>query len=143
MTRITVGKSVGFVIGLVGFLAMPALLPEADPLVRWGILLWYTTLGGIIGIFGVFTRHPVLRLPMPWWLRAPLLGAWMNFVLTFFAYDVMAAAMVSLFGTDSSFSSPFWFVLEGAIVGLVIGYAATRLGGEGRETVADESVSVF
>ena len=31
--------------------------------------------------------------------------------------------------------SPFWFTLEGALVGLLIGYAATRFGGEGKETV--------
>ena len=60
----------------------------------------------------------------------------MNFVLTFFAYDTLAAAMVSLFGPEGILSSPFWFVAEGAIVGLVIGFAATRFGGEGPETVA-------
>jgi hypothetical protein len=32
-------------------------------------------------------------------------------------------------------TSPFWFVLEGAIVGLIMGYFATRFGGEGEETV--------
>ncbi len=28
----------------------------------------------------------------------------------------------------------FWFVAEGVVVGLVIGYACTRIGGEGPET---------
>jgi len=104
-------------------------------LIRWGILLWYTTLGAIIGVFGVFIWHPVLKLPMPWWIRAPMLGAWMNFVLTFFVYDTMKAMMTSLFGADGILTSPFWFAAEGAIVGLVIGYFATRFGGEGKETV--------
>lgn len=31
--------------------------------------------------------------------------------------------------------SPFWFVLEGAVIGLIIGFFATRFGGEGAETV--------
>jgi len=31
--------------------------------------------------------------------------------------------------------SPFWFTLEGALVGLIIGFFATRFGGEGKETV--------
>ncbi len=113
VTRIAIGKMVGFAVGLAGFLLLPYFAPEAGWLVRWGVLLWYTTLGAIIGVFGVFTWHPVLKLPMPWWFRAPLLGAWMNFVLT----------------------SPFWFTLEGAVVGLLIGYLATRFGGEGKETV--------
>jgi len=135
-TRIAIGKIVGFAIGLIGFVLMPYIWPEAPLMLRWGVLLWYTTVGAIIGLVGVFTRHPVLRLPMPWWFRAPIMGGWMNFVLTFFAYDVMKAMLVAMFGPDGIFSSPFWFVLEGAIVGLLIGYLATRFGGEGKETVA-------
>ncbi len=135
VTRIAIGKGVGFVVGLIGFLSLPYIAPEAGLMIRWGILLWYTTLGALIGVFGVFTHHPVLKLPLPWWVRAPFLGAWMNFVLTFFAYDTMAEVMVEVFGAAGLLTSPFWFVLEGALVGLLIGYAATRFGGEGKETV--------
>ena len=135
VTRIAIGKGIGFVFGLAGFIALPYLLPDGGPLLRWGILLWYTTLGAIIGVFGVFTYHPVLRLPMPWWFRAPLVGGWMNFVLAFFAYEPMQAVMIAMFGAQGMLSSPFWFTAEGAIVGLIIGYAATRFGGEGKETV--------
>ena len=135
VTRIAIGKGVGLVIGFAGFITLPYFAPDAGWLIRWGILLWYTTLGAIIGVFGVFTWHPVLKLPMPWWFRAPLLGAWMNFVLTFFAYDVMKTMMTTLFGADGIMTSPFWFTAEGAVVGLLIGYFATRFGGEGKETV--------
>ncbi len=135
VARIAIGKAVGFAVGLAGFLLLPVFVPEAGWLIRWGILLWYTTLGAIIGVFGVFTWHPVLKLPMRWWFRAPLLGAWMNFVLTFFAYDTMKDMMVAMFGTEGVLTSPFWFTLEGAVVGLLIGYLATRFGGEGAETV--------
>ena len=100
-------------------------------------MLWYTTLGAIIGMFGVLTWHPVLKLPMPWWVRAPVLGAWMNVVLVFFAFDTLAAMMTAVFGTDGVLASPFWFAAEGAVVGFVIGYFATRLGGEGAETVGN------
>ncbi len=135
VTRIAIGKGIGFLVGLVGFISLPFFLPEAGWLIRWGILLWYTTLGAIIGVFGVFTWHPVLNLPMPWWFRALLLGAWMNFVLTFFAYDTMKDMLVTMLGADGFLTSPFWFTLEGAVVGLLIGYVATRFGGEGKETV--------
>jgi hypothetical protein len=135
ITRIAVGKLIGFLFGFAGFLLLPFFFPEAGWLIRWGILLWYTTVGAIIGVFGVFTWHPVLKLPFPWWFRAPLIGAWMNFVLTFFAYDTMQQMMLSLFGEECMMSSPFWFTAEGAIIGLVIGYFATLLGGEGKETV--------
>jgi len=135
ITRIAIGKVIGFIFGLIGLIFLPYFWPEAEWLTRWGILLWYTTVGAIIGVFGVFTYHPVLKLPFPWWFRAPLLGAWMNFVLTFFAYDVMEAMLISMLGADSCCTSPFWFTAEGAIVGFIIGYFATRFGGEGKETV--------
>jgi hypothetical protein len=140
VTRIAVGKMVGLVIGLSGFILLPVFWPEAGWLIRWGILLWYTTLGAIIGVFGVFTWHPFLKFPLPWWFRAPLLGAWMNFVLTFFAYDMMAAVMVAMFGQQGILTSPFWFVLEGALVGLIIEIFARRFGGEGPDTIKEVTV---
>jgi hypothetical protein len=137
VTRIALGKAIGCAVGLVAFIALPAFLPDSSWLIRWGILLWYTTFGGIIGMAGVLTWHPVLHLPMPWWVRAPLLGAWLNFVLTFFAYATMERMLVATFGAGSFLASPWWFTLEGALIGLLIGYIATRLGGEGPATVAN------
>ena len=135
LTRIAIGKAIGLFFGLAGFILLPYFLPDGGWLLRWGILLWYTTVGAIIGVFGVVTYHPILKLPMPWWFRAPLVGAWMNFVLTFFAYDAMQAMMVAMFGVGGVLSSPFWFTVEGAIIGLIIGYFATRFGGEGKAAV--------
>ncbi len=134
VTRIAIGKLVGFSFGLLGLICLPYFWPEADWLLRIGILLWYTTVGAIIGVFGVFTFHPVLKLPLPWWVRAPLIGAWMNLVLTFFAYEKMQYVLYVMF-ESGAISSPFWFVAEGAIIGLIIGYLATRFGGEGIETI--------
>ena len=135
VTRIAIGKGVGFIIGLAGFAFFEFFLPEEDWMLRWGVLFWYTTIGAIIGVFGIFNWHPFFRLPFPWWIRAPLIGAWMNFVLTFFAYDIMQAVLISMFSKDHLLTSPFWFVAEGAVVGLVIGFFTTLFGGEGKETV--------
>ena len=134
MMRIAIGKGIGFLFGLAGFILLPSFMPDASGLLRWGILFWYPTVGAFIGVFGVVTYHPVLKLPMPWWFRSSLIGAWMNFVLVFFAHDAMESMMVALFGEGGALSSPFWFTAEGAIIGLVIGYFATRFGGEGVET---------
>jgi hypothetical protein len=137
ITRIVVGKIIGFLFGLSGLILLPYFLPETGWMERLGILFWYTTVGAVIGMAGVMTWHPVLRLPMPWWIRAPVIGAWMNFVLVFFAHELMSEMLVSVFGEGGALQSPFWFVSEGALVGLVIGYFATRLGGEGPATVTD------
>jgi len=131
VARIAIGKGLGLAVGLIGFFTLPIFVPEADLLLRWGILLWYTTFGAIIGVFGVFNWHPILKLPLPWWVRDPLVGGWLNFVLTFFAYDAMKTVLQTMFGVDGFMQSPFWFTLEGAIIGLVIGYFTTRFGGEG------------
>ena len=135
-TRIAIGKGLGALFGIAGFIYLTIYPIDADGLLRWGILLWYTTFGAIIGMFGVYTWHSVLKLPMPWWFRAPLIGAWLNFVLVFFAYDQMAAVLTGVFGAEGFPTSPFWFAAEGAVVGAIIGYVATRFGGEGPETVS-------
>jgi hypothetical protein len=135
ITRLAIGKGIGFLFGLAGLIFLPHFLPEIGWMTRWGLLFWYTTFGAIIGMFGVFTHYPVLNLTLPWWIRAPIIGAWMNFVLVFFAYDVMSDMMVSVFGEDGVIRSPFWFVAEGAAIALIIDYFATRFGGEGKETV--------
>ena len=69
-----------------------------------------------------------------------MLGAWMNFVITFFAINEMQAVMYALFGEDGIITSPFWLVAEGAIFGLIIDYVATRYGGEGKQTI--ESLNI-
>ena len=134
-TRIAIGKGIGFAIGLLGFIIMPAFMPEPTWLLRFGILFWYTTVGAIIGVFGVLVWHPVLHMPLPWWFRAPLIGGWMNFVLAFFAYDDLQAMMIYTFGADGIFLSPFWIAVEGMLVGLLIGFVATKIGGEGKAIV--------
>jgi len=135
ITRIAISKIAGLGFGLLGFVLLPVIWPEASMLLRVGILFWYITLGAIIGIFGVLIEHPVIKLPLPWWARGPLLGAWMNLVLACFAYDDIQAVMIAMCGENSMLYSPFWIILEGAIIGLIIDYFATRFGGEGKETV--------
>jgi hypothetical protein len=131
MTRIAIGMGAGFLLGFAGFLMVPYVLPNADPMLSWGFLLWYTTLGAVVVVFGVFDWRPtVSRLP-PWWIRAPLVGAWMNFVLTLLIHHHLREFSMVLFGAEGFLTSPYWFVAEGLLVGLIIGYAAARLGGEG------------
>ena len=125
---IGIGKAIGLLFGLAGFVLLPVLAPGSGWLLRWGVLLWYLTLGALVAMACILTRPPLSKPPMPWWLVATGLGAWMNFVLTLFAYDAMKMVMVSAFGENGVLQSPFWFMAEGASVGLVIGYGVTRLG---------------
>ena len=130
--RIGIGKLVGLLIGVTAYFLLPWFTGQTDALLQWGFLLWYATMGAFIGVFGVYNWHPILQLPMPWWLRAPLIGGWMNFVLMLLMYDRLADIMAR-FGSDLV-RSPGWFVVEGMLLGAFIGWLATRFAGEGIET---------
>lgn len=130
LNRLAVGKGIGLVIGIGGLGMVPAFMPGADPWLIWAILFWYPTIGAVIGFAGVLTAHP-LGFPMPWFVRGAAIGTWMNFVLVLFAHEPMRAFLEVWFGAGSWLASPFLFVPEGAAVGLVIDYLATRYGGEG------------
>lgn len=132
MTRIVVGKLTGFLLGVAGFFMLPAFGVD-DMKIRIGVLFWYAAIGAFIALAGVFTRHPMLKMKMPWWCMGPLIGAWMNFLLIMFAWDVFAPWMAN--GDFWGFTSPWWIVVEGAVVGLVISGLATLFGGAGPETV--------
>lgn len=131
MTRIVVGKSFGFLLGAIGFFMAPSFGVE-DMKIRIGILFWYAAIGAFIAMAGVFTWHPMLKMKMPWWCMGPLIGAWMNFLLILFAWDVLAPLTAD--GRFWGMTSPWWGVVEGAVVGLVISGLATLFGGEGPET---------
>ncbi len=133
LTRIAVGKAIGFVIGIVGFSVAPFISEEISMMTRLGILCWYPTIGAFIAVFGVFNWHPILNLPLPWWFRSTFVGAWMNFVLAFFAHEQMSTILDGIFHQNVS---PFWFVLNGGVFGLVTGFLCTQAGGEGPDTLA-------
>jgi type VI protein secretion system component VasF len=114
---------------------LPQYIEGVGMLPRLGILFWYVTFGAFLGMVGVFDYHPILRMRMPWWIRGVCIGAWLNLVLTFFAYDLMQEFLTAVFSADGIILSPFWFVLEGAVAGLLIEFFATRWGGEGPATV--------
>ena len=134
ITRTAVGKLLGLVFGLLCFWLLPMFAPDTSSQFLWGLLLWYITFGAIIGVVGVFDYHPILKLSLPWWLTAIIMGGWMNLVLTLLAYDQIQAVMVAIFGLNGVFESPYWFVVDGLFAGWIIGYAATKLGGYGAKT---------
>ncbi|RBP50707.1 hypothetical protein [Arenicella xantha] len=129
--RIGVGKVLGLAVGLLGFFVLPMLVDDSGLMLRIGIVFWYTTLGALVGVFGILARHPVFKLPMPWWFRGIWLGAWMNFVLVLIAYPVISQLSLEMFSATGPWASPFWMVLEGALIGLLIDFLLTRWFGDG------------
>jgi len=134
-TRIAIGKGIGLLIGLTAFIFIPYFLPEASATLKWGVFLWYITFGAIIGVFGVYTKIPMINCVMPWWIRGAYIGAWLNFTISLVAYDALVQLLLAVFGENGLFLSPFWMILEGAIFGFIIDYFATRIGGEGASII--------
>jgi hypothetical protein len=131
ITRIAYGKLTGLVFAGVGLLIIPQVFPELTTTIKLGFVLYYITLGALIGLFGVLTYHPTVNMQMRWWFRGPAIGAWMNFILVLFIYDQMAPMMVRTFGAGSVLASPWWIILEGALFGLIADFICTRFAGEG------------
>lgn len=130
--RLMVSKTLGAVIGLIAFLMLPSIWVDAPMYLRVGILLWYITFGGMVGLMGLINQHPVWpSIKLPAWFRGPFIGGWLNFVLVFFAYNEMETMLIN--ADMMGMMSPFWFVLFGAIFGLIIDLAATKVGGDGKE----------
>ncbi|MDD2907444.1 MAG: hypothetical protein PHH98_02270 [Candidatus Gracilibacteria bacterium] len=134
MNRIAVGKAVGLVVGLCGFIMLPFVFENSDLYLRFAILFWYTTIGAFIGVMGIMDKHPVLKIPMPFWFRGPMIGAWMNFVLVLFMHDKLISLMQ---GTALSGHSPFWLIAEGMIIGFIIDLIATKVVGDGKNLIKD------
>jgi hypothetical protein len=131
LKRIGSAKIVGMVIGLIGFVMIPYFWPGEGMWLRVGILMWYTTVGAVIGILGLIDHHPLFKFRLTFWFRGPAVGIWFNLVLAFLMYDKLSLLMQQLDGAFSGITSPFWIVAEGAIVGLIIDTVATKFAGEG------------
>ena len=125
--RAAYGKLTGFVLGLLGMLIIIYTLPSLGWALRFGTLFYLINLGLFVGILSVDIRHPVLLVEFKWWVLGPLMGAWFNFTMMLFigdAYEKIASQSQSFL---TSFSSPLWMVLDGAICGLIISLVVHRM----------------
>ena len=69
-----------------------------------------------------------------------MVGAWMNFVLAFFCFPQLVTLYQDLWPSLPAWTALLLLALEGAVVGAMIGAIATRIGGDGPETVtADQA----
>ncbi|MFC3050847.1 hypothetical protein [Kordiimonas pumila] len=122
LKRVAMGKLVGACFGIAGFFLMPVLWPDTGMMMRVAVLLWYITFGAVISLFALLTYNPVLKLKMPWWFICSFTGAWLDLVLMLFIYGDLTAMLQVWPGDGSVWACPWWFVLEGALVGLAVGF---------------------
>lgn len=129
-TRLAIAEMAGVFIGLLCFVMVQVILPDADPRFHWGVLLWYPTLAGVVALVGGAVPERS-RPGIPWWLRGAGIGAWMNLIAVLFEAERMRQFLVAAFGADAVLASPYWFIAEGALAGGIIGYVVSRFEREG------------
>ena len=121
------GKFTGFIFGLLGLIIMIYALPKLGWGIRFGTLFYSINLGLLVGILSVDIKHPVFPFEFKWWLTGPMMGAWFNFTLMLFIGDAYKKILSQSETFLSSFSSPLWMILDGAIAGMIVSIIVHRM----------------
>lgn len=129
--RIGIGKTIGFVVGLIVFFTLPATGAEVSTMFLFGLWFTYIMMGAMIGLMGIMTEHPVLKFKMPFWVRGAVVGIGFHLLVVLLAYDSIAAMMDIPFIAWFGVRSPFWMLIDGAVLGIIMSYVATKVSGEG------------
>ncbi len=138
MKRLLAGKLLGLIIGAVIFMAIPALAPESDLILRFGVWGWYVLLGSVIALCGIFVEYPWLKFRLAPLFRGAMIGFFLNLILGLLIHDEIVAAFVDYPNFVISYTYPVVQVaLEGLIWGAFIDWICTRFGGEGKDLVKE------
>lgn len=129
--RLLIGKIIGLIVGLFVIAVLPTF---GFPLVSafgLGSLMMFVLMGVFLGFVGIFDRHPVFGFKMSWQLRGTVVGLIFMLMFVLLSYEnlevIMQSSLVSWMGLES----PFWALLDGVFIGLLMGYAETKFAGEG------------
>lgn len=128
--RVAAGKAVGALVGVMAFLFLPLINVAYELEFRLGLVLFYVVLGAFIGLSGRLTVHP-LGFSLNFWKRGLVLGGITHLVLALVAYENIALLLQTSAFAWLGLTSPYWIVLDGMIIGVIIGYTATKWAGEG------------
>ncbi len=131
--RMFIGQVIGFITGVVFILLMPTFGFPLFSTFGGGALLMFVLMGMFIGLMGIFDRHPVLDFKMKWYIRGAIAGFLFMFMLVLLSYESLEVIMQSTLISWTGLTSPYWAVLDGIIIGLVMAYLETKFAGEGSE----------
>ena len=132
MQRVTWSKVISFVCGLLSFVLVPFVWPDVSVYMQWGMLLWMVTIGGVIGVAGLFTTaQPLCAWTIPSFFRGAMLGGVMVLMFVLVGYD----AIKGLMDTTVVFQgvSPFYIIINGVIFGALLDFFVTHNFGEGED----------
>ena len=133
--RLSLSKLLGLAIGM----AVAGYFLQTMPGLGWhlvvAIVLWFMLEGGLIGVMGLITHHPVWKKwPMPAWFRGLWIGMFMHVLLGLFLYDLLPwNELIPAFVTIDILREPLVaMAIEGAILGLLWDSLITAATGQGK-----------
>jgi hypothetical protein len=130
--RLAVSKAIGLIVGFLTLLILPLVPVETTLEFKLGFVLLIVMMSVMIGFFGIFTHHPLFTSwKLNWWTRGPLVGILFFLILVLLAKDELGPFMSLDIVAWTGLTSPYWAILDGAILGGFIGYITTKICGEG------------
>lgn len=138
LKRLSIGKTIGLVIGIGMFFMLPLADPAIDVLFCWGFMFWLTLTGGFIGLSGGIDKLPVFNFTLSWWFRGTALGGIMFLMLWFVAYEKIDAIVVNVVGADSMFLNGPWIVVDGLAYGFIVAALIKLFGVEGNRSLVQD-----
>ena len=131
--RIATGKVVGFITGIVAVLLAPVFDVPMFTLFSLGIIMFFVFMGAIIGMVGQFDRHPLFNFKMSWPLVGAMVGFSMTLMLIFLGYDELELLMDSVVVEWTGLESPFWMLIDGTLLGMMIAWIEKKCAGSGSD----------
>jgi len=131
--RIILGMVTGIVIGAITIAFLPWFGFPLFSAFGLGSLVMFFLMGAMIGLIGIFDRHPVFKFKMRWWLRGPALGLLFMLMYVLLSYQNLQFVMQSPLVNWTGLSSPFWALLDGLWIGGLMGWIETSVAGEGSD----------
>lgn len=129
--RLAMTKLIGFFLGGFLFFLLPALGATYGTMFGLGLWLIYILMSITIGFVGLYTHHPLLGFRMPAWMRGAAIGAGYHLAIILLAYETIQSIVTLPAFAWMGLTSPFWMLLDGAVIGIVIATLTTKYIGEG------------
>lgn len=130
--RVAIGKIIGLVVGLIVMLALPAFDMPIFSMFGLGTLLMFVFMGVVTGFIGLYDRHPIFSFKMPWWLSGGIVGFMFMLMYILLTYEVFEVIMSSAYVSWMGLESPFWALLDGVTIGMLMGFCETKFAGKGK-----------
>jgi len=131
--RVVIGMTIGFIVGIMFILLLPTVGFDLWDMIGMGALIMFVLMGAMIAFVGQFDRHPLFDFKMKWWMIGSAFGALFMLMFILLTYTEVETMMQSSLISWTGLTSPFWALIDGVIIGLIMSFAETKIAGKGAQ----------